>query len=397
MKAVYIFCIRRSFKLKHLVILFLTLIIIFTCYFFYRLSPTGDTQQSLRNNGENNQQASGLSPTRASNSVRNQRTNISNVNPDFDSMISDVSWSERQYIFTIAIEKESVSLEHMWSAFADYNSKSSDVIGPAQVVGVLFRGFAERDPQFGIQCLETLNSGYVRKTALMNLSSSLAVEYVTTLHDSLIKTGYQEDIEIFLQGLRSSSSAYTTDDINQVLAMDFLDERTITHFKNLLIRREIDQLPRDKTRRKPYADETSLNNKRFIDLFQESKFDGAQALQSGRFPETVIDSNLVRDVARALAADDPPKAASWANKWRDPDRRAVAIAASISTWAQLDPMSCSKYINDHDDQTFIDISSGALAEYLASMKDMTSSELWLNRIKNKELVSKVRSKIAEDQ
>jgi len=60
-------------------------------------------------------------------------------------------------------------------------------------------------------------------------------------------------------------------------------------------------------------------------------------------------------------------------------------------------MSCSKYINENDDQTFIDISSGALAEYLASMKDMTSSDLWLNRIKNSELVSKVRSKIAEDQ
>ena len=309
-------------------------------------------------------------------------------------------WPDKSLLFTKALAGGAVPLEVLWEVFQSLEDDSSGGFGLASIGPGLFRGFATRNPGYGIECLDTLPPGLLRTRSLLAFASSLPASHVADLHRVLVAAGFKEDLRVFNSAV--SGAPHGLEDLRYLVGLGIFDGRAQESLEKRLRRYEAEVSLQSggiggdaasKLAESAPAEQPAPS--RFDRRYFEDRFGAAEEVQAGAFPEIANDRQRVRELAKGLASQSAPAALEWALAWRNEPTRLTSVAAVVESWVQLDPMACSKHVGNITDQQARDVAAGQLAIYLTRMGSTEEAKAWLDSIQSKQVRSDTEALIVE--
>ena len=115
-------------------------------------------------------------------------------------------------------------MEVLWEVFQNLEDDSSGEFGRASIATGLFRGFATKNPGYGIECLDTLPPGYLRASALQAFASALPASHVAEQHRTLVAAGFEEDLRLFYEAV--SGAPHGLEDLRYLVGLGIFDAKS---------------------------------------------------------------------------------------------------------------------------------------------------------------------------
>jgi hypothetical protein len=301
--------------------------------------------------------------------------------------IVNLPWVDRQSAFRDELRNGLETPQEVWRLFLEIEDASPEKIGPSGVAREIFGELAKIDPIFAIKCLQELEAGIVRESALLGLGTEIPAHAVQALYDALKEDGFNDEIGRLMNHLQSAARTYSTTELRALLDSEIPSEDLRTVLESFLAQKDA-------------ASTDSTPSKTALRAFEKDlstdPFSAAERLQRN---ETIASDDLasiVPDVGRQLSHTDPKRALEWASQWDGPLRDG-AVRAVVQSWIQLDPKGCSSHVSKQKNKAVISACSIEIVRYLINKESFHEASTWTEMIEDTEVRTRLTSEISNLQ